>query len=197
MSRLLLSDLLDAIGKRTLEKYVKKLQNGAVEVEYTNKELGRLEAKMTSLKKGETCYTQMNLYNIMKAVGCRDIYTDVDIKNCHPTLLAQLFEAEGCDTKYLSMYVDSRQELIEQMGVPKVAIKQLMFGLIYIVSHRYSPMLLSSAFRSSDSLCNCLICFIMLLIFSNRLAVVLCSRCPRVSPNFTSKGPLSLLATSI
>ena len=73
VSRLLLSDLLDATGKRTLEKYVKKLQNGAVEVEYTNKELGRLEAKMTSLKKGETCYTQMNLYNIMKAVGCRDI----------------------------------------------------------------------------------------------------------------------------
>ena len=77
--RLLLSDLIDSVGKRILQKYLKKLEGGHVEVAYTNNELGRLEAKMTTLKKNEFCSTQMNLYNVMKAVGCKGIYTDLDI----------------------------------------------------------------------------------------------------------------------
>jgi hypothetical protein len=131
VSRLLLSDLLDTVGKRTLQKYLKKLEGGKVEVAYTNNDLGRLEARMTSLKKNEVCATQMNLWNVMKAVGCKDIYTDVDIQNCHPTLLQQLFEHEGCDSTYLSMYVQDRDKLMTQMGVTKHAIKEMMFGLIY------------------------------------------------------------------
>lgn len=129
--RLLLSDLIDSTGKRTLRKYLSKLDNGCVEVAYTNNELGRLEAKMTHLKTGETCATQMRLYNEMKAVGCKGIYTDVDIKNCHPTLLAQLFRQEGCPTKYLDLYVTDRNKLTKEMGVSKKAVKELMFGLIY------------------------------------------------------------------
>ena len=135
VSRLLLSDLLDTVGKRTLQKYLKKLEGGKVEVKYTNDDLGRLEARMTKLKEGETCATQMNLWNVMKAVGCKDIYTDVDIQNCHPTLLQQLFEHEGCDSTYLSMYVRDRDKLMTQMAVTKHAIKNLMFGLIYNSGH--------------------------------------------------------------
>eukprot|EP01045_Picozoa_sp_COSAG04_P023362 COSAG04_NODE_2765_length_3621_cov_47.223169_2_plen_897_part_00 len=135
VSRLLLSDLLDTVGKRTLQKYLKKLEGGKVEVAYSNSELGRLEAKMTHLKKNEVCATQMNLWNVMKAVGCKDIYTDVDINNCHPTLLCQLFKHEKCPTEYLSMYVQDRDKLMAQMGVTKHAIKALMFGLIYNSGH--------------------------------------------------------------
>ena len=133
--RLLLSDLIDTTGKRILQKYLKKLEGGHVEVAYTNDDLGRLEAKMTNLKKNEFCSTQMNLYNVMKAVGCKGIYTDVDIKNCHPTLLEQLFQHEKCATTYLSMYIKDREKLISQMGVTKKAIKNLMFGLIYNSGH--------------------------------------------------------------
>eukprot|EP01043_Picozoa_sp_COSAG02_P044715 COSAG02_NODE_4020_length_5892_cov_7.078716_6_plen_147_part_00 len=102
---------------------------------YTNNELGRLEAKMTNLKKGETCATQMRLHNVIKAVGCRDIYTDVDIVCCHPNLLVQLFESEGLDTTYLKMYVSNRQQLVEQMGVTKRAVKEMVFGLMYNSGH--------------------------------------------------------------
>ena len=58
-SRLLLSDVIDTEGKRTLQKYLKKLVGGKAEVKYTSNEFGRLEARMTSLKKNEVCATQM------------------------------------------------------------------------------------------------------------------------------------------
>ena len=93
--QLLLSDLLDAKGKRILKNYLTKLSGNAMQVQYTNESLGRLEAKVLGLKKNETCSSQMNLWNVMKAVGCSGIYTDIDIVNCHPVLLQQLFESEG------------------------------------------------------------------------------------------------------
>jgi hypothetical protein len=135
MRRLLLSDLIDAEGKRALQKYLKKLQDGQVNVVYSSKELGRLEAKIDGLKPNETCMTQMNMWNVMKAVGCRAIYSDVDIKNCHPTLLVQLFESEGYETPHLKTYVKDRNLLVKQLGVDKKAVKCLMFGLIYNSGH--------------------------------------------------------------
>ena len=121
MRRFLLSDLIDAEGKRALQKYLKQLDNGQVEVVYSSKALGRLEGKIDKLKPGDTCMTQMNMWNVMKAVGCRAIYSDVDIKNCHPTLLVQLFEAEKLETPYLKKYVQDRAALMEEMGVNKTA----------------------------------------------------------------------------
>lgn len=131
VNRLMLSDHLDREGVAVLNKYVNKLDGDEVEVEYTSKELGRLDAKMTNLKKNERCYTQMRLYNVMKAVGCRDIYTDLDIKSCHPTLLTQLFEHEGLDTSLLRRYVEDRESLMKEMGIDKKSMKSLLFGLIY------------------------------------------------------------------
>ena len=93
--QLLLSDLLDAKGKRILKKYLTKLSGNAMQVQYTNESLGRLEANVLGLKKNETCSPQMNMWKVMKAVGCSGIYTDIDIVNCHPVLLQQLFESEG------------------------------------------------------------------------------------------------------
>ena len=130
-SQLLLSDLLDAKGKRILKKYLSKLSGNAMQVEYTNESLGRLEAKALGLKKNETCSTQMNLWNVMKAVGCSGIYTDIDIVNCHPVLMQQLFESEGYDTQYLKRYVSDRAQLITDMGITKDDIKKLMYGLMY------------------------------------------------------------------
>ena len=49
MRRLLLSDLIDADKKRALQKYLKQLENGQVEVVYTSKALGRLEGKIDKL----------------------------------------------------------------------------------------------------------------------------------------------------
>ena len=34
--------------------------------------------------------TQCCMWKEIKAVGCRGIYTDIDIVNCHPVLLQQL-----------------------------------------------------------------------------------------------------------
>ena len=67
--QLLLSDLLDAKGKRILRNYLTKLSGNAMQVQYTNESLGRLEAKVLGLKKNETCSSQMNLWNVMKATG--------------------------------------------------------------------------------------------------------------------------------
>ena len=129
--QLLLSDLLDAKGKRILKNYLTKLSGNAMQVQYTNESLGRLEANVLGLKKNETCSSQMNLWNVMKAVGCSGIYTDIDIVNCHPVLIQQLFESEGYDTQYLKSYVSDRAQLITDMKVTKNDIKKLMYGLMY------------------------------------------------------------------
>ena len=93
--QLLLSDLLDAKGKRILGNYLTKLSGNAMQVQYTNESLGRLEANVLGLKKNGTCSSQMNLWNVMKAVGCSGIYTDIDIVNCHPVLMTKMYSGLG------------------------------------------------------------------------------------------------------
>ena len=82
--RLLLSDLITIEGKRKLKKYLSNFMGNTLQVVYTSKDYGRLTAKIKDSKPGYTCMTQCCMWNEIKAVGCRGIYTDIDIANCHP-----------------------------------------------------------------------------------------------------------------
>ena len=68
MRRFLLSDLIDADGKRALQKYLKQLDNGQVEVVYSSKALGRLEGKIDKLKSGDTC--KLNQTDVLHVWPC-------------------------------------------------------------------------------------------------------------------------------
>ena len=98
--RLLLSDLITIEGKRKLKKYLSNFTGNTLQVVYTSKDYGRLTAKIKDSKPGYTCMTQCCMWKEIKAVGCRGIYTDIDIVNCHPVLLEQLYQSEGYSTEY-------------------------------------------------------------------------------------------------
>ena len=129
--RLLLSDLITIEGKRKLKKYLSNFMGNTLQVVYTSKDYGRLTAKIKDSKPGYTCMTQCCMWNEIKAVGCRGIYTDIDIVNCHPVLLQQLYQSEGYSTEYLKRYIDDRCQLCQDMHVTKDNIKKLVYGLIY------------------------------------------------------------------
>ena len=129
--RLLLSDLIDLDGKKRLKKYLSNFEGDTLQVIYESDDYGRLSAKVKDAKPNYTCMTQCNMWNQMKAVGCRGIYSDIDIANCHPVLLQQLFKGKGYSTKYLERYIKDRQQLCKDMGITKDNIKKLMYGLMY------------------------------------------------------------------
>ena len=42
-----------------------------------------------------------------------DNYTDIDIVNCHPVLLSQLFKRHNLECPYLDEYIENREEHLE------------------------------------------------------------------------------------
>lgn len=40
-------------------------------------------------------------------------YTDIDIKNAHPSLMNQVFKKEGVECKMLNEYVENRGKFLE------------------------------------------------------------------------------------
>jgi hypothetical protein len=42
-----------------------------------------------------------------------DNYTDIDIVNCHPVLLSQLFKKHNIECPYLDEYIENREEHLE------------------------------------------------------------------------------------
>ena len=102
--KLLHSDILDEEYKGSLRKYLKHGKGGIVEVEYTIKEIGRLNIKVKGLKKDETSIAQAFMKGVCKSAICKKNYVDLDMVNCHPVLLEQVFKENGLDTNILSLY---------------------------------------------------------------------------------------------
>ena len=49
----------------------------------------------------------------MRKALTHDNYTDIDIVNCHPVLLSQLFKKHNLECPYLDEYIENREEHLE------------------------------------------------------------------------------------
>jgi len=64
---------------------------------------------------------------VYRGLICRNTMTDVDMKNCHPTILHQLCLKHDVPCKYLSDYVLNRSEILKNNGLVKLDIIKSMF----------------------------------------------------------------------
>jgi phage/plasmid-associated DNA primase len=114
------------IEKMGLMKLLKKAKNGYIPVNYsfgTGLKSGRVYAK-------DSC----SLGNIIKDVRhtlCRDMYYDVDIVCCHPTLMIQICDKQQIPIKcnIIKEYIENRDRILlehsEKYGVERDDAKQL------------------------------------------------------------------------
>jgi hypothetical protein len=132
--KLLHSDILDDEYKGSLRKYLKHGKGGNVEVEYNVKEIGRLNIKVKGLKKDETCINQAIMWREAKAALCKKNYVDLDMVNCHPVLLEQVFKENGLDTNILSLYNQKRDTFFKKLidkGLTRDQCKVLVMRIFY------------------------------------------------------------------
>jgi len=69
---------------------------------------------------------------VFRGLICRNTMTDVDMKNCHPTILHQLCLKHNVVCKYLSEYVLNRSEILAKNGLTKLDIIKSMFKKTYV-----------------------------------------------------------------
>ena len=139
-NKLLNTDLLDLETKAGLKKYIKYSNNGKVKVNYTINEIGRLSIRMADIKVDkegnpkDTCRSQYNMYNVVKSTICEGIYSDLDVENCHPSLLVQIFNSKGYKTKYLTNFINDRDTIFHQfkkVGIDRAKCKELFMAVFY------------------------------------------------------------------
>ena len=58
-----------------------------------------------------------------------DIYRDIDISNCHPTILRQICLRENIKCPLLSKLVTDRKATLERMGMTKKDVLKLMYDV--------------------------------------------------------------------
>lgn len=137
LDRVLSSPDIDPELKGKLVKYKSKINNGYIQVHYNySKNLqdkGRLYAR-----------DSLSLQNIKSEVRhfiSNDIYEDIDIDNCHPTLIEQYCEKNEIETPYLSKYNENREEILEQImehhNVTRTQAKKLMLRLCYLGAYKF------------------------------------------------------------
>ena len=139
-NKLLQLGLLDDEKKASLKKYIKYSNNGKVVVRYTINEIGRLTIRIDSIKidkqgnPKDTCRCQYNMSRITKGSICNTIYDDLDVVNCHPVLLQQIFEKKGYNTKTLSKLITKRDIIFndfKRKGIDRDSCKSLFMAIFY------------------------------------------------------------------
>lgn len=119
-----------------LRRYLKKCENvNHVKVVY---KLGKL-MRTQSLNLGRLCATdgiglQCLSRDVRSALAGR-YYWDVDVVNAQPTLIAQYCEREGWECNALRRYVETREEVLEEMernlGIERWEAKERVIALLY------------------------------------------------------------------
>ena len=139
-NKLLQLGLLDDEKKASLKKYIKYSNNGKVIVRYTINEIGRLTIRIDSIKVDkegnpkDSCRCQYNMSRITKGSICNTIYNDLDVVNCHPVLLQQIFQKKGYNTKTLSKLITKRDIIFNDFkikGIDRDSCKSLFMAIFY------------------------------------------------------------------
>ena len=60
-----------------------------------------------------------------------DTYTDIDIKNAHPTIFCQLFTKLGISCPQLERYVNDREKCLKETGRPRDEAKEAFLKPMY------------------------------------------------------------------
>ena len=70
----------------------------------------------------------------------KDLYVDIDIVNCHPTLLYQMCKKNNIECEYLNQYINNRDNILNETmqfyDVSKDCAKRLFIQLIYFGSFK-------------------------------------------------------------
>tara|TARA_R110001592_G_scaffold1794_1_gene10649 strand:+ start:3867 stop:6203 length:2337 start_codon:yes stop_codon:yes gene_type:complete len=129
------TDIIDGAYKASLTKYKHFGKNGIVAVEYERVDIGRLKIKVKGLKEGETCICQPYMWCNVKGDLCNNIYTDVDIVNCHPIIFQQLCKKENLSCPKLKNYNQNReilfQTLMKKYSITRNCLKKQVMKLMY------------------------------------------------------------------
>lgn len=83
-----------------------------------------------------TCSTQTSMWNELKSYILNDLYYDVDIVNCQPSILEHIMIKNKLDTKYINIYNTNRESYFKEMmdtfnydrKEAKTLIISIMFG---------------------------------------------------------------------
>jgi hypothetical protein len=88
-------------------------------------------------------FQSLSLYSIrreLRQTMAKEYYEDIDIENCHPSILLQICEANNIPCKYLKRYVKNRSEIISEVmqvfNVDRETTKKLFIRLMYIGSFK-------------------------------------------------------------
>ncbi len=129
------TEIIDDEFKGRLHKYKNKARKGVVQVEYEQKDIGRLKTRVKKLKKDETCTTQTSMYNIAKSALCKEIYHDVDMVNCHFAIAEQVFDKHKLPCPLLKKFNKNRENVFRQMydkyDLSRKECKELYIKLMY------------------------------------------------------------------
>jgi hypothetical protein len=140
--KLLQSDIIDDETKGSLKKYLKYSKNQKVEVLYTPPPdgIGRLSIRINNIKidkdnvPKDTCRAQYNLRKIVKASLCDKFYVDLDVCNCHPIILLQVFQKSHLNCQTLEIFVNTRDKIFSDFqiqGINKDKCKELFMCVFY------------------------------------------------------------------
>lgn len=122
-------DITEAFRTSLTAYYAKKDDKGVIPVTYTFS---------TTLKTMGRLYADRGLQGCMREIRCllsEEMYMDIDITNCHPTLLYQYCTKKGISCKELKKYVKRREEYLSLImnfhNVNRFVAKKLILRLCY------------------------------------------------------------------
>lgn len=107
----------------------KRIKKGTISVKYSYKLKGRND-NYGRLYADGCCYQTMK--NSLRGHFCNKDYVGIDISNCHPRLLKDLFSFYKIECPELANYVNNRQSVVEQFDIDKSFVNSLCNNEIYI-----------------------------------------------------------------
>jgi hypothetical protein len=105
------------------EKYLMNSKNGIITVDYKqNGSIGRFHAV-----KG---LSQQGMPLEIRHTIASNLYDDIDMKNCHPTILSHLCFHRDIDTPYLNKYINKRDKYLLLVDSDRDFAKQIVLSIL-------------------------------------------------------------------
>lgn len=124
-------DNYDDDTKTSMNNYLKAIKKGVVKCTYNYGSL----CKQYNIGRMYSPLSLQPMPNLFRAFVVDKKYHDIDIVNCNPTILLQLFKSNDYDCTYLQKYVDNRDKYLEKYAkkynVDKKVIKKGMNAIIF------------------------------------------------------------------
>ena len=117
--------------KKQCEKYFTNFNKSFISIKYQ-------KSRKYLLKLGRWfCVSGVGIQSMPRKIRhtiCKDIYIDLDFKNCHPVILKTLCENNDIECPYLNDYIENRDELLAKwsndLDVPESECKQYFLAML-------------------------------------------------------------------